>query len=132
MSPSGGMSTGTPGRSRLRRRICSATKTIWRDPAPVAAKLTLASKPMTMRKVFISYRRADFDDAVARLHYALDTQFGAENVFLDAASLQSGELFPERIRSEIRRCDAFLAVIGRDWIQNVGRLRDHGDFVRLE
>lgn len=91
-----------------------------------------------MARVFISYRRADVDDAISRLRQALQTQFGEDNVFYDRASLRPGDVFPHQIRTRVRNCQVLLAVVGREWTgassegDSGSRLDDANDFVRLE
>jgi hypothetical protein len=91
-----------------------------------------------MARIFVSYRRADLDDDVARLRQVLQTRFGEDNVFFDVQSIRPGEVFADRIQTAIRKCDVVLAVIGRRWVGSPStagggsRLLDADDFVRLE
>lgn len=90
-----------------------------------------------MPRVFVSYRRADSEDTTARICDYLRTRLGKGNVFTDVDSIPPGQDFVERIRSEIRKCDVVLVVIGHQWSQiedDLGnrRLADPRDVVRLE
>jgi len=58
-------------------------------------------------------------------------------VFKDTRDLEPGERWPARLRAEVLRCDAFLAVIGPTWhtqFTEFGgpRLWDPEDWVRAE
>jgi len=90
-----------------------------------------------MPRVFISYRRIDSEDATARIYDYLVTQLGKRNIFKDVDAIPPGEDFVERIRSEIRKCDVVLVVIGQQWSQiedesGNRRLTNPRDVVRLE
>jgi photosystem II stability/assembly factor-like uncharacterized protein len=72
--------------------------------------------------IFISYRRADTQQASGRIRERLAEQYGAENIFLD------------EITRALARTDVFLVLIGPRWAdsQNRPRLFDPADVVRLE
>lgn len=84
--------------------------------------------------IFISYRRADSEFAVARLATDLENIFGHGSVFIDANRIEAGSDFKELLASAIDGCDALLVVIGPDWSKPSirSRLKDHKDLVRFE
>lgn len=58
-------------------------------------------------------------------------------VFIDVDEIKLGENFEKRIEEEISRCDAFLIMIGDDWLSLMGRdgrprIFDDRDWVHLE
>ena len=58
-------------------------------------------------------------------------------VFIDVEEIKLGEDFERRIKEEIARCDAFLIMIGDDWLTLTGpdkrpRIFDPMDWVHLE
>ena len=87
-----------------------------------------------MTKIFISYRRGDVDrQAAGRIADRLERE--GFDVFMDV-EMQPGVNFPKAIERAVAECDAFLAVIGEDWLaaggQSGARLDAPDDFVRLE
>src|SRR6476469_6508617 len=89
-----------------------------------------------MPKIFLSYRRGDSGHA-GRLYDALRSRFGAENIFMDIDAIEPGVDFAAVIDRAVDQCDAFIALIGRGWLDAVDaegrrRLENPGDFVRLE
>lgn len=89
-----------------------------------------------MTSIFISYRRTDAPAHAGRLYDRLVERFGAAGVFKDLDSMEPGADFVEVIEATIARCDALIAVIGRDWLaadrDGARRLDDPADWVRLE
>ena len=90
-----------------------------------------------MRPIFISYRRDDTEGQAGRLFEHLREVFGAENVFMDVATLEPGVDFRRAIEKSTASCGVLLALIGRNWLtiadsQGQRRLDDPSDFVRLE
>src|SRR4051812_25088131 len=88
-----------------------------------------------MPLIFISYRRTDAAGHAGRLYDRLVDRFGQTSVFKDLDSMEPGADFVEVIQETIARCDALIAVIGRDWIAGEpggGRLKDPQDWVRIE
>jgi hypothetical protein len=91
----------------------------------------------TMNKILISYRREDSADVTGRIYDRLIQQFGREAVFMDVDSIPLGVDFRVHLDEQVAKCEVFLAVIGRDWMQHLGstgrtRLDDPRDFVRIE
>jgi hypothetical protein len=83
-------------------------------------------------KVFISYRRTDVGGYAHALYLLLEQEFGRQNVFMDVTGgISAGSDFKSAIENRVRTSDAFLAVIGPDWMDN-DRLADPHDFVRFE
>jgi hypothetical protein len=90
-----------------------------------------------MRKIFISYRRDDADEAAGRLSDHLVNQFGQENVFMDVDGIAPGRDFRKVIEETLAKCDVLLGVMGRHWLDVADesgkrRLDNESDFVRLE
>ena len=90
-----------------------------------------------MSKIFISYRRDDSADVTGRIYDRLIQQFDRGAIFMDVDSIPLGVDFRIHLDEQVAKCEVFLAVIGRDWIQNLGsmgrtRLDDPRDFVRIE
>jgi tetratricopeptide (TPR) repeat protein len=92
-----------------------------------------------MPSVFISYRRDDSGGHVGRLYDRLraEPEFRNGGIFLDVASIASGDDYRERIRGAIGLSAVVLAVIGKQWltIADAGgrrRLEDPNDLVREE
>ena len=90
-----------------------------------------------MPRLFLSYRVADATHAIDHLEFRLRQVFGDGNVFRDKSSLNPGDPWPDRLRSEVEQCDVLLAVIGPDWLKakdEAGRRRldQPEDWVRKE
>jgi tetratricopeptide (TPR) repeat protein len=88
-------------------------------------------------KVFLNYRRNDSSGYVGRLTERLHARFGSDAVFRDLDSIAVGRDFRVAIQEAIAVCDAVVAVIGRHWLDAVGRdgtrrLDDPDDSVRVE
>jgi hypothetical protein len=87
--------------------------------------------------VFISYRREDSGGYAGRIFDRLVSRLGRENVFFDVDAIPLGRDFVEVLTENIGRCDALLAVIGKNWTtiadaEKRRRLDDPRDFVRIE
>ena len=90
-----------------------------------------------MSKILISYRREDSADVAGRIYDRLVQQFAREAIFKDVDSIPFGVDFRTYLDEQVAKCEVFLAVIGRDWMKNLGstgktRLDDPRDFVRIE
>jgi uracil-DNA glycosylase len=90
-----------------------------------------------MIRIFINYRRQDSEGYVGRLYDHLLKHFEPENIFMDVASIDPGEDFVQVLDAAVAECDAFLAIIGSQWltIKDDGgerRLEQWNDFVRIE
>ena len=84
----------------------------------------------TSPRIFISYRRDDTAGHAGHLYADLVAHFGADSVFMDTETIQPGADFTVELSREIESSDVLIAVIGKQWLQR--RLRDPGDYVRLE
>src|ERR1700737_4947389 len=84
----------------------------------------------TSPRIFISYRRDDSAGHAGHLYADLVAHFGADNVFMDTETIEPGADFTVELSREIESSDVLIAVIGKQWLQR--RLRDPGDYVRLE
>ena len=86
--------------------------------------------------VFLSYRREDSAGFAGRLADRLEAEFGVGSVFRDVDDIRPGEDFQVAIDSQLRNVEAVLVLIGPHWldarINDMRRLDDPGDFVRLE
>ena len=87
-----------------------------------------------MPRIFISYRRADSGAITGRIFDKLQPHFGDRNVILDIDSIPYGVDFKKIVESEIKLCDAFIAIIGKKWARDGERwrLNEKNDLVRLE
>lgn len=91
-----------------------------------------------MRKIFVSYRRADCQYQADRLREDLKPFVTAdEDVFIDIHNIPPGENFVRYLDMKVSECDLFFALIGPFWlgIRNPDggrRLDDPNDFVRIE
>ncbi len=83
-------------------------------------------------RIFISYRRGVDENAAGRLFDRIESEFGRGSVFMDVDSVPLGVDFVEVVRKSIEECAVFLPIIGHGWIENIARLEDPNDFVRVE
>lgn len=86
---------------------------------------------------FISYRREDSALAARYICEMIGKQFGTTSVFLDVESIDSGDEFPERIKTALERATVVIALIGPHWLavtDKYGRRRidKPDDWVRQE
>jgi hypothetical protein len=117
------------------------------EPPPATRRTPSASPPssvppaaeqaLSVRRVFISYRRDDSIAIAGRIRDRVAGQFGVDNVFFDIDTIPLGVDFRTHIDSKIAECDIVLVIIGRRWLtasndRGVRRLDLSGDFVRLE
>jgi hypothetical protein len=84
-----------------------------------------------MTRVFINYRNGDGEEAASALERELVHRFGEEQVFRAPRSIEPGAEFSAELSSAARTCDAFLAVIGENWVHD-RRLHHESDWVRRE
>ncbi|HKM86720.1 MAG TPA: toll/interleukin-1 receptor domain-containing protein [Terriglobales bacterium] len=92
---------------------------------------------ISMRGIFISYRRDDSEGQAGRLYDDLVRQFGDGSVFMDVAAIDPGLDFRKVIDASVSSCGVLLALIGPAWLDaedEAGRRRLDNplDFVRLE
>jgi hypothetical protein len=87
--------------------------------------------------VFISYRREDSAASAGRVYDRLAQKLGSESVFFDVDNIQPGVDFFDVLTERVGKCDALVAVIGKNWVSSANennrrRLDDPLDFVRIE
>ncbi len=86
-----------------------------------------------MSSIFISYRRADSPDAVARIFAKLVARLRNRDVFYDHTSIELGAEFPEMLRHKVTAAGVVLVVIGPKWVEELQKRRSAPvDFVREE
>lgn len=90
-----------------------------------------------MSGIVISYRREDTEGSAGRLYDRLVPRYGAEFVFMDFYSIESGEDWLATIDETVASSDVMLAIIGPRWstaTDDAGRrrLEDERDYVRRE
>ena len=88
-------------------------------------------------RIFLSYRHEDSSAWAGRMHDALASRLGQENVFQDVAAVRPGQDFTSAIEGALGRSDATLAVIGPNWLtatsaDGLRHLADEHDHVRAE
>jgi TIR domain len=84
--------------------------------------------------VFISYRRSDAGGHAGRLFDRLKLWFDADVLFYDMDSIQSGDIFPQRLELAVSGANVVLVLIGPDWLAEINRRATLAavDFVRIE
>jgi len=92
---------------------------------------------MSMRAIFISYRRDDSEGQAGRLYDDLVQRFGNAAVFMDVVGIEPGRDFRKVIDKNVTSCGVLLAVLGPSWLDakdetGLRRLDNPMDFVRLE
>ncbi|MEM7423398.1 MAG: SUMF1/EgtB/PvdO family nonheme iron enzyme [Pseudomonadota bacterium] len=87
---------------------------------------------MSGGRIFISYRRGIDNGEARALYDQLERFFARERLFMDVDDIPAGSDFVENLDGQVARCQALIAVIGRGWVDDVDRLRDEEDFVRIE
>ena len=90
-----------------------------------------------MKKIFVSYRRAESEDFCGRLVDRLAGYFGRERISMDVDNLISGEGYREQIAEIIDESDIVLAIIGPQWLpmenyRGERRIDDPEDQLRIE
>src|SRR5208337_855419 len=88
-------------------------------------------------KIFINYRRGEDSAAAGRLYDRLEQDFAKDDLFMDVDDIAAGQDFVAVLERQLAGCDAFLAVIGRSWLdakdaEGNRRLDNPNDFVRIE
>jgi hypothetical protein len=110
-------------REKMRRYAAQALDTL--DTAPTSRRRD---------RIFISYQRGDAGFA-GRIYDALTQQFGADRVFIDVENVSLGVDWRETIDATIASSAVVLAVIGPQWLTEVGTtgpFDDKTDFIRAE
>ena len=83
---------------------------------------------------FVSYRRDDDPNGVARIRDALTAKLGNSSVFMNVDDLKAGQRFDLELAKALDACDIFIAVIGSRWL-DLARQRYSDreyDYVRAE
>jgi Thermolysin metallopeptidase, alpha-helical domain/TIR domain len=83
-------------------------------------------------KVFISYRREDSKYQAREIYAAFSRAIPADHVFFDNDSIPLGADFDKVLKDRVGQCDVLLALIGPHWIDDLQRLNDPADYVRIE
>ncbi len=88
----------------------------------------------TIRKVFISYRRADNKEFVERIRDWLIHKYQRENVFMDFDGMRAFADFQLYFESKIRECDVVIVIIGPNWVSILKEkeAKSEIDYVRSE
>lgn len=83
--------------------------------------------------VFISYRWAGGSkDAAARLAAAIQRRLGHRCVSLDVQSYRSGNDLRAQVQDNVKAASVLLVLIHPQWLEEISRLADPDDWVRLE
>jgi hypothetical protein len=69
-----------------------------------------------MGGIFINYRRSAPDGLVTRIFQQLTEYFGAEQVFLDRASIRLGQTYWDEIHARLLDTDVLLVLVHREWL----------------
>src|SRR5262245_60708629 len=90
-----------------------------------------------MRRIFVSYRRADAEYAAGALGRELRRVFGDEVVFRDKENITGGGSWRQHVLQAIEGDSALLVLISKNWTHTTDshgkrRLDDNADPVRLE
>lgn len=83
-----------------------------------------------MAVVFVNYRARAESGYASLIHRELSARFGADQIFIAATSVRPGDDFIARILDTLRGCGVLLAVIGREWLSQLGEADT--DWVRAE
>jgi hypothetical protein len=88
------------------------------------------------RKIIISYRRADSEAIVGRLHDYLVDYFGHDAIFMDIDSIPVSTDFRHQIGVALQGANVLLAIVGPSWLGPVrngtARIHSDADPVRVE
>ena len=89
-----------------------------------------------MRKIALSYRRADSAAMAGRIFDDLSRHYGADDVFMDIDAIPLGMDFSEEIDGALGSAKVLLVIIGRSWLghrdDGKTRIMDPTDPVRIE
>ncbi|RDG39844.1 toll/interleukin-1 receptor domain-containing protein [Streptomyces corynorhini] len=84
-----------------------------------------------MTHVFINYRTHDGEETAVALEQALTRRFGEGRIFRASSSIKPGQLFDEKLLTNVANSSVLVAVIGRHWAESP-QLHERGDWVRKE
>lgn len=87
-----------------------------------------------MGNIFINYRRGDDPGFTQALYQRLESEFPAENLFMDVEGhIRPGDDFVSVLEHQVAQCDVLLAVIGPRWGDLLtARANEPDDFVAIE
>ncbi len=89
-----------------------------------------------MRRIAISYRRADSAAICRAIFDRLTQNYGSESVFIDIDRIPFGENFHDYIAHTLEKTDVLLVVVGPKWRgprgKQLSRIHEADDPVRLE
>ena len=80
-------------------------------------RLTHAQPEVIVGCVFISYRRDDSPDTVARIYQALTAQLPNQKIFRDIDGIPLGKEFPDLLREKLAEASTILVIIGPRWLE---------------
>ena len=91
-------------------------------------------------KIFISYRRADTQQAAGRIFDALKRAFSEEEVFFDVDTIPLGENFKRHVANYLDQTAVLVALIGERWPNPAWKMpalvaryfKPHEDYVQSE
>ncbi|MFZ4829150.1 MAG: TIR domain-containing protein, partial [Phototrophicaceae bacterium] len=88
------------------------------------------------KRIFISYRRKDSQDATLSIRLRLERESDLE-IFQDITNIPAGYDFRDYLREGVAQCNVLLVIIGDKWLNVTDehgkrRLDDPADFVRIE
>jgi len=89
--------------------------------------------PLTMPKIFISYRRSDSQHITDHIATYLTNTFDEQSIYKDA-DIQGGANWRGWIREKTATCDVMLVVIGPDWLDELQERQksEADDWVKYE
>jgi hypothetical protein len=85
-------------------------------------------------RIFINYRRGDDPGYSQSLYWALEKEFGADNLFMDVEGrIRPGDDFVEILNEQVSVADIVLIVVGPRWLDLLSaRKGDPNDFNLIE
>lgn len=94
-------------------------------------------KQLSQGRIFLSYRREDTSGYAGRLFDHIKNHFGKDRVFMDISNIEPGVDFVDSIEKALSSCDAFLVLIGSNWLDcrdasGERRIDNPDDFIRIE
>jgi len=87
------------------------------------------------KRIFLSYRRSDAADQAIALKIVLERKLPDVSVFVDTASINPSERWPDRLARELERSSVVVALIGPSWRvgpNGTDRFSDSDDWVLHE
>lgn len=87
------------------------------------------------QRIFLSYRRSDAAEQAIALKIVLERKLPEVSVFVDTASMNPSERWPDRLATELERSSAVVALIGPNWRfarNGADRFKDPEDWVLRE